>query len=247
MPLFTRRRAAAPSLPATLTIAGRTVPLAVLRSPRARRLTLRADAVGGVIRVAVPPRLALASAERFVADHRDWLEAQVAGWPLPLPFVPGAAIPFDGGSLVLDWHAGPRGVRRDGDRLVLGGPREAVAGRTTRWLRAAALADLAPATALLAARVGRPVTVAVGDPARRWGSCSTTGAIRYSWRLILAPPAVRQSVAAHEAAHLVHPNHGAAFWRLATELTDGDLPAARAWLRANGAALHWVGRAEVPG
>ncbi len=87
------------------------------------------------------------------------------------------------------------------------------------------------------------MTVGVGDPATRWGSCATTGAIRYSWRLILAPPAVRQSVVAHEVAHLVHPNHGPAFWALAAELTAGDLTAARAWLKAHGAALHWIGRA----
>lgn len=225
--------------------AGRTVSVDIVRNPRARRLTLRVDAVAGVVRVSLPPRVAAADADRFVAAHRDWVAARVARWPVAVPFVAGAAIPFDGGSLLLDWHAGhPRVASRDGDRLVLGGTEATIAGRTRRWLCAAALADLAPATAALAARVGRTATVAVRDPASRWGSCAPSGAINFSWRLILAPPAVRQSVVAHEVAHLVHANHGAAFGALAAELTDGDLPAARGWLRTHGAALHWVGRAD---
>lgn len=222
---------------------GREVEIVMVRQPRARRLILRADAVRGVVRVAVPPRVGVREAERFLAAHHGWLAARVAAWPQPMPFVPGAAIPFDGGALILDWAAEhARGTLRDGERLVLGGAAATVAGRTRRWLRTAALADLVPATTGLAAQLGRSATVTVGDPACRWGSCAPSGAIRYSWRLILAPPAVRQSVVAHEVAHLVHANHGRDFWQLAEQLTTGDLPAARAWLKAHGARLHWVGR-----
>ncbi len=226
-----------------LTLAGRTVAVEVVRSPRARRLTLRADAVRGIVRVSLPPRAQLAEAEAFVTAHHGWIASRVACWPVAVPFAPGAPIPFDGTTLTLDWTAGrPARVVRDGDRLVLGGVAATVPGRTLRWLRAAALADLAPATTALAARLGRTATVAVRDPASRWGSCAASGAITYSWRLILAPPAVRQSVVAHEVAHLIHPNHGAAFWALAADLTDGDLAAARGWLKRHGAGLHWVGR-----
>ena len=224
-------------------VAGRAVIVEIVRSPRSRRLILRADAVNGLVRIAVPPRVAIREAERFLAAHHGWLAARVAAWPVAIPFVPGAVIPFDGGTLRLDWTAGPRAVWRDGDRLVLGGAAATVAGRALRWLRAAALADLNTATAEAAARIERAATVRVRDPRSRWGSCSTAGTINYSWRLILAPAFVRQNIVAHEVAHLVHPNHGPAFWQLATELTDGDLPAAQAWLKANGAALHWVGRA----
>ncbi len=239
----TRVASGAKAPPASLDIAGRTVPVIVVRSPRARRVTLRADSVGGVVRVSLPSRAPLAEVGRAVATHRDWIAARVARWPAPVALVPGATIPFDGGTLTLDWDpARPRGVVRDGARLVLGGAAATVSGRTLRWLRAAALADLAPATMALAASIGRSATVSVRDPRSRWGSCAPSGAIAYSWRLILAPPAVRQSVVAHEVAHLLHPNHGRDFWAQAAALTDGDLPAARAWLKAHGAALHWVGR-----
>ena len=224
--------------------AGRPVAVEIVRSPRARRLTLRADAVRGVVRVALPPRMKLAEAERFVAAQHGWIAARVAKWPTAQPFASGAAIPFDGGQLTIDWNPEhPRGVVRRGDWLTIGGPEATVPGRALRWLRAAALADMAPATHALAAKIGRPVArVAVRDPAGRWGSCSASGTIGYSWRLILAPPEVRHSVVAHEVAHLVHLNHGREFWMLASELAGNGMAEARAWLAKHGAGLHWVGR-----
>ncbi|WP_294296983.1 M48 family metallopeptidase, partial [uncultured Sphingomonas sp.] len=84
--------------------------------------------------------------------------------------------------------------------------------------------------------------VGVGDTRSRWGSCASTGAIRYSWRLILAPPAVRRATVAHEVAHRVHMNHSPAFHALVADLYGRDPTPERRWLKTNGAALHWFGR-----
>lgn len=235
-------RRAEPALPATVTLAGREVPVALVRSARARRILLRADAVSGSIRLTLPPRVAVGRGAAFLADHHGWLAARVAAWPRAMPFVAGAAIPFDGGTLHLSLAPGRR-TAREGDRLIVGGTAETLPGRVTRWLKAAALTDLAHATHALTDRLGLPpAAVRVVDPAGRWGSCSSSARIAYSWRLILAPPAVRASVVAHEVAHLVHANHGAAFWALAREL-GGDPAPHRRWLARHGASLHWVGRA----
>ena len=75
----------------------------------------------------------------------------------------------------------------------------------------------------------------------RWGSCSAAGAIRYSWRLILAPEFVRRATVAHEVAHLVHLNHGPDFHALVERLLGADPRPARAWLKREGAALHRIG------
>lgn len=233
-----------PRLPETLDIAGRTLLLVVERRASARGVRLRADAVQGVVRLALPARGGTAVAVELLDGHRDWLARQVAGWPAPMPFVAGAAIPFDGGQLHLDWAPGhPRTPRREGDRLLIGGPVALLPARVLRWLKAAALADMTAATHRHAVTVARPVTqVRVGDPRGRWGSCtSTAGRIAYSWRLILAPALVRDNVVAHEVAHLVHANHGSEFHALLRRL-DPNGAAARAWLKVHGAGLHWVGR-----
>jgi predicted metal-dependent hydrolase len=238
------RAAPAPRLPATLHIAGRTLPLIIERRAAARGVRLRADAVQGVVRLGLPARGGTAAAVALLDGHRDWLAAQVVGWPAAVPFVAGAAVPYDGGVLHLDWAPGhPRTPRREGDRLLIGGPAELLPARTLRWLKAAALTDLTLATHRYAAAIARPVAqVRVADPRARWGSCATAaGRIAYSWRLILAPALVRNNVVAHEVAHLVHGNHGAEFHALLRRL-DPNGRAARAWLKTHGAGLHWVGR-----
>jgi predicted metal-dependent hydrolase len=147
---------------------------------------------------------------------------------------------------VIDWRAdAPRRVLREGNRLVCGGPADGLARRVAAWLRGEALRVLSEETAFYAQRAGVSVArVSVGDPRGRWGSCSASGAIRYSWRLIFAPRFVLRATVAHEVAHRVHMHHGPAFHSLVAELYGEDPASARAWLRANGAALHWIGRAS---
>jgi predicted metal-dependent hydrolase len=48
----------------------------------------------------------------------------------------------------------------------------------------------------------------------RWGSCSSSGALSFNWRLVLAPHDVLDYVVVHEVCHLVELHHGPAFWRL---------------------------------
>jgi predicted metal-dependent hydrolase len=129
--------------------------------------------------------------------------------------------------------------------LACGGPREGFEARIARWLAREALRLLTEETAHYAGKAGVTVArVAVGDPKARWGSCSSSGAIRYSWRLLLAPAVVRRSTVAHEVAHRVHMHHGPDFHALVADLFEGDPDEARQWLRRDGAALHWYGRAS---
>lgn len=223
--------------------AGRAVPVE-LRADRRSNLSLRADAARGVLRVSLHPRTSSAKLAAFLEAHDDWIEARVARWPESRPFGADAVVPVEGVGHRIAWDAGrPRRVLIEHEALVAGGPLENLSGRIERFLRRLALTRLEVETRDLAVRVGKPVTrVAVRDTASRWGSCTGKGSISYSWRLILAPPEVRRSVVAHEVAHLVHLHHGPDFWALATNLYDGDMAAARRWLKTHGPGLHWVGR-----
>ncbi len=135
-------------------------------------------------------------------------------------------------------------ARGDDEKVLrVGGPREQLPARVLRFLRAYALEVVEAETYELAhAHQISVANVGVGDPKGRWGSCASSGAIRYSWRLILAPADVRRATVAHEVAHRVHMNHGAAFHALAADLNGSDPGPARRWLRAHGTALHWFGR-----
>lgn len=219
-------------------------PLAIVRSRQARRLRLAVDPRTGAVRLSLPARARLAAALAWVEDHRPWIEQQIARLPQSRPLADGTCFALGDDELTVTWSAtGTRTVRRDGALLHVGGPQEMVAARVLRWLKREALAVLTAETLACAARAGVAVgRVSVADPRSRWGSCAVDGTIRYSWRLILAPAFVRRATVAHEVAHRAHMNHGPAFHALVADLFGENPAPARAWLRANGAALHWFGR-----
>ena len=124
-----------------------------------------------------------------------------------------------------------------------GGPIEGLAKRVETFLKRRAVDLLSLETAEFAAAAGvTPKSVSVGDADTRWGSCSASGRIRYSWRLILAPPPARRFVVAHEVAHLIHLNHGRDFKALERRLFGPGLAEAQALLRRVGPRLKRVGR-----
>lgn len=222
---------------------GRVRPLTVLRSPTARRVRLAVDPRDGTVRLTLPRRASEARGRAWAEAQRRWVEAALAALPSPRPIAPGGTLPFRGEDMLIDWSAAaPRAPRPDGDRLVVGGPIEALPRRVLAWARRQALVVLEAETRALAAReaiaIGR---VSVGDPRGRWGSCSARGDLRFSWRLILAPRFVLTATVAHEVAHRLHMDHGAAFHAAERRLLGTDPAPSRAWLRAHGAALHWVG------
>jgi predicted metal-dependent hydrolase len=220
--------------------------LDIVRHARARRAKLSVDPASGRIRLTLPQRASMRDALRWAEQQRGWIDAQRARLPQAVPFVPGTEIPFDDAMLIIEWQeTAPRRVDRIGDRLRVGGPADRVPARVLAWLKREALRMLSEETAEFAARAGVRVSgVGIGDARARWGSCASHGMIRYSWRLILAPRFVRRATVAHEVAHRIHMNHGPAFQALVEELDERDPVESRAWLRRNGAALHWFGRAS---
>ena len=210
----------------------------------ARRLRLRLDERRGVLKLTGPLRMNRNSALAWAAEQRAWVETQLDALQPAEPFVPGAIIPLEGQDVELIWSkAEPRTPRLEGGSLICGGPSEGFQRRVELFLRRRALDTLSAETAQIAGRAGVAArSVAVGDADTRWGSCSSSGRIRYSWRLILAPPEARRYVVAHEVAHLRHLDHGARFKALERELFDGDVDSARLLLRRVGSRLKRIGR-----
>ena len=131
-----------------------------------------------------------------------------------------------------------RAVIKDGALHVPDGPTAGV--RAKAFLKLRARDALAAASDHYAGRVGRSYTrLSIRDTRSRWGSCSSAGVLMYSWRLIMAPPAVLDYVAAHEVAHLVEMNHSDAFWAVVQDICP-DYRAHKDWLRHNGDVLHRV-------
>lgn len=231
-----RREMLAPDL----TIGGRTLPIALKRNPRARRLTLRLAPDGSEVRVTLPKWCRSAEALAFVHARAGWLALQVAKAPEREPPAPGGTLRCCGRRLAIEWQAAaPRKVRIEGERLIVGGPAETLARRLERWLENEALRLMTGDLAFYAARAGiAPPRLRLTRAQRRWGSCSTAGMVRVNWRLVQAPDAVRRSVVAHEVAHCVHFDHSPAFHALLNALFEDDLAEADAWLKREGRGLY---------
>jgi predicted metal-dependent hydrolase len=223
-------------------VADRDIPVAVLRHPNARRLRLRYDAKIGQLRLTMPPRGSMASARDWVAAQHGWIAQQLENAPEYPVVTTGTVMPYRGHDVTITWRAdAPRMPAHQGDQLMIGGPQAAIGRRVARWIAAEARIALSDATTALAATADLPLSaVSVGDPRSRWGSCSASGRIRYSWRLMMMPDFVRDSVIAHEVAHLRHLDHSARFHRLAADLLGADPGVARVWLQRHGSAiLRW--------
>jgi predicted metal-dependent hydrolase len=221
---------------------GAPVPLRVFVSPTARTMRLRVDRRTGEVVLTVPRRASRRKALEWAAGHRAWVEAQLSRIEAPVRLSAGATLPLYGRPHLIDWKADrPRMPVVQGDNILVGGPAENLEPRLVRWLKRNALDLLTTETAEFARKAGVSVSrVAVGDPRSRWGSCSSGGALRYSWRLILAPDFVRRATVAHEVAHRVHMDHSPRFHALVEHLLGSDPKPARLWLRARGASLHRI-------
>ncbi len=225
-------------------VSGLPVPIQIRPIRSARRLRLRYDDARGILKLTCPPRTSRKAALAWALDQRGWIETQLSKALPAEPFLSGAVIPVEGvDTLLVSLETAPRAAQCVAGELRCGGPAAGFERRVTAFLKSRALEVMSAEVAEFAAAAGvNPRSVTVGDAASRWGSCSSDGRIRLSWRLILAPPCVRRFVVAHEVAHLAHLNHGPEFKGLEARLYGPGLSEAKAALRRVGPRLRRFGR-----
>jgi predicted metal-dependent hydrolase len=224
------------------------------RHRQARRYTLRIQAATREVVLTLPPRGTVKEAKAFARKHGGWIAARLGRLPEAAPFAHGTILPLRGVPHRIVHRRGMRGtVWTEADAsgrplLCVAGEQAHVARRVGDYLKREARRDLEAASRRYAQKLGVTIKrIAVRDQISRWGSCSTTGALSYSWRLILAPPYVLDYLAAHEVAHLIEMNHSARFWRVVERAYPG-LERAKAWLDVHGADLHRYGEPDhAPG
>jgi predicted metal-dependent hydrolase len=222
-------------------------PVRVRRHRQARRYTLRIQAATREVILTMPPRGSLKEAREFAQKHGGWIAARLGRLPKAAPFAHGVVVPLRGTPHRIVHRPHTRGTvwtetAGNGDSLLcVTGDAPHVNRRIATYLKQEARRDLEAASRRYAQEIGvRIKRITVRDQSSRWGSCSTTGALSYSWRLIFAPPYVLDYLAAHEVAHLVEMNHSTRFWRLLARLSPA-MKRAKTWLDVHGTDLHRYG------
>jgi predicted metal-dependent hydrolase len=222
----------------------------VRRHRQARRYTLRIHSATREVLLTMPPRGSLKEARAFADKHGGWIAARLNRLPEAAPFAHGSDLPLRGLRHRIVHRPNSRGTvwtDRDGNGarlLCVAGDGPHLARRVGDFLKREAARALDAASRRYAAELGVPIKrISVRDQSSRWGSCSNTGVLSFSWRLILAPPYVLDYLAAHEVAHLLELNHSRRFWRLVGRLYP-NVERAKVWLDVNGTDLHRYGLAD---
>ena len=220
------------------------------RHRQARRYTLRVQAATREVVLTMPPRGSIKEARAFAEKHGAWIAARLGRLAEAAPFAHGTEMPLRGALHRIVHRRNLRGTvwtetDAAGRRLIcVAGEAPHVERRIGDFLKREARRDLEAASRRYAQKLGVTIKrISVRDQVSRWGSCSTTGVLSYSWRLILAPPFVLDYLAAHEVAHLIEMNHSPRFWRLVGRLCPA-MQRAKVWLDAHGTDLHRYGEKD---
>jgi predicted metal-dependent hydrolase len=185
----------------------------------------------------------------FARSQAGWLRERLKRLPDRVPFEVGEEIPLRGVPHVLKHSGTSRGTVQIATpaegaampEILVSGGREHMSRRLVDWLKTEARRDLEPPVLAYAANLGvRPKRITVRDQTSRWGSCSASGTLSFSWRLVLAPPFVLDYLAAHEVTHMVEMNHSARFWKTLDEIAP-HTGQAESWLKRNGTSLFRYG------
>jgi predicted metal-dependent hydrolase len=228
----------------TLDVAGSVIIVALKRNARARRMTLRMDRKPNAAVMTLPRRVSREEALAFAERSSAWIAKQLLRQSPGMEISHGAQVPLRGTNHTIIATGKLRGVvARDESTLTLHVPGASahLRRRLTDWMKAEAKLDLTRACEHYARVMAvRYTSLSVRDQKSRWGSCAASGALSFSWRLIMAPDFVLDYVAAHEIAHLREMNHGPKFWRLVLSHCN-NTRAAKAWLKTHGRDLHLVG------
>ena len=215
----------------------------IRESRRARRLRLIVSA-DEPPQLVVPVGTSTRAIRRMLRENRAWMERKTAELRRreerrpKLGLAEPGFVPLLGTSVEVRWDAASRAVAQlRGGELQVGGDRDAAAEAIERWYRREARERIGLVVEREAAVLGvNPTRISVRDQRTRWGSASSSGALSFSWRLLLMPFDVLDYVVVHELCHLHRMDHSPAFWDLVADARPGYERHIR-WLRNHGPEL----------
>jgi predicted metal-dependent hydrolase len=178
----------------------------------------------GRVEVIVPRRASAVTVQRFIEQHRAWIErkrTQALHEAVPEQPFPPARVELT--ACAESWRVHLAGGRGRPRLRVLAPGVLGIAGDAgnvhltraalRRWLMLRASQVLAAALAGTANEIGLRYTRAVIRRQRsRWGSCSSRGTVSLNCSLLFQRPEVVRYLLVHELAHTLHMNHSKRFW-----------------------------------
>ena len=223
------------------------IPYTIRRSDRARHARILVGGDG--VEVVVPRRFPLRDIEPFVDEKTPWIERTLrrmreseSEFP-PERHEDGGELPYLRERLALRVReeAGrtrAHVARRGGELRVALAPTGPLAAALEAWYRRRAREEVGARLDAAVARAGTSYSgLQIRGQRTRWASCSSSGAMSFNWRLLLAPAEILDYVVEHEVVHLEVHDHSPRFWSLLAARSPGWREHER-WLRRHGHALR---------
>lgn len=222
---------------------GGEIPVVIESRRGARNITLRPKTAGEFeIHMSKPYLVSDARALQFLESKRKWVNGIFARAPKKCVVCDGDEIEFLDRRVLLCRVPGARSNKLELNdngvwTMYVGGDASMFERRVRDVIKAELLVEIKNIIRTTP-REFWPARIALRDTTSRWGSCSSTGTMSFSWRLAFAPRDVMRYVVMHELAHKKHMDHSPAFWHQVSELYGFGVERAKRWLTQNGASLH---------
>lgn len=222
---------------------GETVPVVITTRRGLRNITLRPKTRPvREIHISKPWLTPTSAALRFLEQKRKWCERIFNAAPQKSVIKPGDEIEFLGKTVKIMHDAARRAnefivIDNFTATLIVGGGDDMFERRVRDFIRTQFLITVKQMIHSVPKEFW-PRRIAVRDTSSRWGSCSSSGTMSFSWRLAFAPLDVMRYVVMHELAHKKHMDHSPAFWQQVSALYGFGVERAKRWLNVHGAELH---------
>lgn len=174
---------------------------------------------------------------RFVQEKQDWIEQKTREMKQKTKERPrlllqeGETIPYLGRECMI-FRGMTRKICFDGNAFLLPESEDAEA-KLVSWYKKRAAVILKERVESIAEKMQvSPAGVKITSAKTRWGSCSYTNHLNFTWRLIMCPPEVVDYVVVHELCHIIYKNHSKSFWK-SVEGIDASYREHEKWLKEN--------------
>lgn len=180
--------------------------------------------------------------ESVVEKQRGWIERKreqilKRGIPKPKQFIEGEELLYLGRTYRFSVHAGWEIELKDDALFFPEKHLKKAKHQVIQWYKEQAFAVITEMAQHYSRISGwKYKTININSAQTRWGSCSSSGSINFSWKLILAPREVVEYVVVHELAHITEKNHSPRFWNKVQSLMP-DYKTHEKWLKQNGRNL----------
>lgn len=179
-----------------------------------------------VVEVRAPLKCSKAQINRFVTSKQDWIQKHLSMQNNRLKHKAdfkldyGCHVTIQGMEYEITARQGNR-IGIDGSCLYLpeGLPADELKAAVIKVYRLIAKKVLTEKVHIYSSKSGlKPAAVKINGAKTRWGSCSGTNSINFSWRLMMADDDVIDYVVVHELAHIKEHNHSERFWAVVADI-----------------------------